>query len=161
MFFFSAYYLLGSQSFAILYLLCSIIVIVVHHNNSNKRPPRWLRKFISRLAKYLCIRLEHQEEEFAETNQKLPSRNKPNGRGIKDSQVSPATDALEKDKQSLTHSPLFQFFLHKEIVKREKKLIKAEWQWVASVLNSLFMVVALSLNFVSVLFFILAINDKI
>ena len=71
--------------------------------------------------------------------------------------MSPATDAPEKDKQSTTHSP----FLHKENVRRQKKLIKAEWQWVASVLNRLFMVVAFSLNLVSFLFFILGIKDEI
>ena len=100
-------------------------------------------------------------EESTETNQKIPSRNVPNGRDIKGSPVSPVTDEQEVDKQPTTHSPLFQFFLHKEIVKRQKKLIKAEWQWVASVLNRLFMVVALSLYFVSVLFYILAIKDLI
>ena len=123
------------------------MVLVIHHQDYNVPPPVWLRRTGKRLAKSLRIHSKHKTE-AGEIIRKLP--------GIKDSQVSPATDAREEDKRATTHSSLFQFILDKENIKRLKELIKTEWQWIASVLNRLFFAVALFLNFVNSLIFILA-----
>ena len=105
-------------------------MIVIHHNSSKELPPEWLRKYINKLARYLCIHLEQHNTESEEWKWKLPQQNVPNGI---DSDVSLTTDAKEENKQSTKCSPLFQLILNIENTKREKEWIKAEWQWVASV----------------------------
>ena len=158
---FSAYYILGSQCWAVIFLLCSIITIVIHHNNSNKPPPGWVRKYINKSAKYLCIDLEQHGTESKDGKWKLPQQNVPIGINLKDSEVTLTTDAKEENKQSTKYLPLFQLILNIENTKREKEWIQPEWQWVANVLNRLFFAVAFSLNLVSLFIFLLAINDKI
>ena len=134
---------------------------MIHHSSSNEPPPGWLRKYIEKVAKYLCIHLDKHNTELEEQKWKLPQENIPNGIDLKDSQVTLTADEQEEKTQPMRYSPLFQLFLNIENCKRETERIKAEWQWMARVLNRLFFAVAFSLNFVSLFIFILAINDKI
>ena len=116
---------------------------------------------MNKLAKYLCIHLEQHGTESKDGQWKQPQQNLPIGIDLNDSEVSVTTDAQKENKQSIKYSPLFQLILNIENTKREKEWVKTEWQWVASVLNRLFFGVALSLNLVSLVIFLLAIRDKI